>query len=201
MRDPILALLPLSLFHILIPSHWLCFVVVGRAHAWKPRHTMMVAAVAGVLHVLATVTLGIVLRLVGAALLDAEKLEKAGAIVLVALGLVYLVLHFRHAGHHHDQDRTRGGRLAFLALVFSLSLSPCSAAIPVLVVEIKDWSGVWLVGAILLLTTPGTMALLVGLAALGIDRLRFEAVERYEKLLVGLVLLLLGALLLWVDRH
>ena len=190
-----------SLLHILIPSHWLCFVVVGKAHDWKPRRTMIVAAVAGALHALTTVSLGIALRILGAAVLDVEMLEKAGAFVLVGLGLVYLVLFFLHAGHHHEQDRARGGRLAFLALLFSLSLSPCSAAIPVLVVEIGDWAGVWLVGAILLVTTPGTMALLVGLAALGVDKLRFHAVERFEKLIVGLMLALLGAVLLLFDRH
>jgi putative Mn2+ efflux pump MntP len=196
----VLSLLSISLLHILIPSHWLCFVVVGKTQAWRPRQTMLVAALAGALHVVATVTVGIGLKAFGEKVLDADRLERIGAFVLIALGVIYLVLHFLHAGHHHEEDRRITNRLAFVALLLTLTASPCSAAIPVLVVE-AEWAGVWLVGAILLVTTPGTMALLVGLAALGIEKLRFQAVERYEKLIVGLILAGLGSGLLLAHRH
>jgi putative Mn2+ efflux pump MntP len=196
----VLSLLSVSLMHILIPSHWLCFVVVGKAQGWRPRQTMLVAALAGALHVVTTVTIGIVLKSFGGLLVSAESLERIGAFVLVGFGLLYLVLHFLHAGHHHEEDRAVTSRFAFLALIFTLTASPCSAAIPVLVLE-AQWPEIAVVGVILLLTTPLAMALLVGLAALGIEKLRFQAVERYEKLIVGVMLALLGAGLLLFDRH
>ncbi len=196
----LVGLLYLSMVHILIPSHWLCFVVVGKAQAWRPRQTMAVAALAGALHVLTTVTLGVLLKRFGENLVDVETLERVGAFILIALGLAYLVLHFLHAGHHHEEDRKVTSRLAFVALLFTLTASPCSAAIPVLVVE-TAWRYIPLVGLILLVTTPLAMAMLAGLAALGIDKLKFQAVERYEKLLVGLMLGLLGAGLLLLHRH
>ena len=44
------------------------------------------------------------------------------------------------------------------------------------------------------------MLLMVGLASLGIEKLQFAAFDRYEKLIVGAVLVLLGALVLLVHH-
>jgi putative Mn2+ efflux pump MntP len=193
-----------ALLHTLIPSHWLCFVVVGRAQGWPRGKMLGVTAAAGVVHVATTVTLGIALALAGRTLLEKQEhmLERVSALILILLGALYLGSHLLHAGHHHEQDRAVSERAAVGALVFSLVLSPCSASIPLLIVASAGagWTALVLIAVVLLLTTVGVMLLMVGLTSLGIERLQFSFFDRYEKLIVGLVLCGLGALVLLVPH-
>jgi putative Mn2+ efflux pump MntP len=190
-----------ALVHALIPSHWLCFVVVGRAHGWPTRKTLAVAATAGFLHVASTVLLGVAGASLFRTLLEHEHtLERVSAAILIALGALYFVAHLFHAGHHHEQDRSVTEKAAVVSLVFSLVLSPCSIAIPLLMTNAQDVGMIALIAAVLLVTTVGPMLLLVGLTSLGIEKLQFHFFDRYEKVIVGLVLALLGALIL-VVRH
>jgi hypothetical protein len=193
-----LSVLTVSLLHVLIPSHWLCFVVVGRAQRWSTRKTMGVAAAAGFLHVIATVALGVAIAVFGRNVIaDEETLEKVNPMILIGLGLLYLVIHLLHAGHHHGQEgHAATEKAALAALLFSLVLSPCSAAIPLLVAASASASWIALITGVLLVTTVGGMLLLVGLTSLGIEKLQFKFFDRYEKLILGLVLCALGALVL-----
>lgn len=191
-----------ALLHTAIPSHWLCFVAVGKAQGWRRRQTLAVAAFAGAVHVVTTVALGIAARSLGRHLLDEEAFERAGAVLLIGLGTLYLVLHFLHAGHHHAQDPERrvSDGTAIATLVLAVTISPCTAAIPFLVAAAGTVSGLLLVSVVLLATTVGMMLLLVGLTSLGIDRLKFDAFDRYEKLILGLVLGALGAAILLIPH-
>ena len=191
----------MAVLHMLIPSHWLCFVIVGRAHGWKPRKTLTVAATAGLLHVLSTVGLGVAVLTIGSHLLGKrEMLEHVGALVLIGLGILYLGSHLLGTGHRHEHDRSVSERVAFVALLLSLVLSPCSAAIPFLVAMAGDTMLIILIGGVLLVTTVGGMLLLVGLTLLGIEKLQLKSFDRYEKLIVGLSLCFLGTLVLILHR-
>ncbi|HEV3027698.1 MAG TPA: hypothetical protein VG457_09010, partial [Planctomycetota bacterium] len=116
-------------------------------------------------------------------------------------GALYLVSHLLHAGHHHERDRVISQRAAVAALVFSLVLSPCSASIPLLIIASAGagWTAIVLIAAVLLVTTVGVMLLMVGLTSLGIERLQFIVFDKYEKLILGLVLCALGALVLFIH--
>ncbi len=196
----LLSTVTLSLLHTLIPSHWLCFVVVGRAQGWRTRKTLAVAAFAGTLHVLTTVGLGAAVGTLGRTFLEKEAtLERLSALVLVALGALYLGSHLLRAGHHHEADRAVTGKIAFVALTFSLVFSPCSAAIPLLVAASGSLKWIVLIAGLLLATTVGGMLVLVGLTLLGIEKLQLQFFDRYEKLIVGLALCGLGALILLVH--
>jgi cytochrome c biogenesis protein CcdA len=152
----------------------------------------------------ANITLGAALAKLGQKLLEHHEhlLERLSAYVLVGLGVLYLVSHLLHAGHHHEQDKSVTGKAAILALSFSLALSPCSASIMLLIVATagSGWTTLLLIAAVLLVTTVGIMLLLVGLTSLGIERLQFTIFERYEKLILGLVLVGLGAMILLFHR-
>src|SRR5438105_385405 len=173
-----------ALLHTLIPSHWLCFVVVGHAQGWRTRKTLAVTATAGSLHVLSTFLLGLCIRSFFTR--REETLERLSGLVLIGLGALYLISYLFHAGHHHDEDRIVREGAAFVALLFSLVISPCSASIPLLVGAYSNagWTVLLLMGGVLLVTTLGVMMLLVGLTSLGIGRLQFEFFDRYEKLIV-----------------
>ncbi|MBI2899277.1 MAG: hypothetical protein HYY17_03780 [Planctomycetes bacterium] len=185
-----------ALLHTLIPSHWLCFVAVGKAQQWRLRKTLAVSAAAGALHVATTVALGIAIILVGRRFLDGERLEKASGAILIGLGAFYLILHALRAGHHHVRDAAIPHKVAVLSLMLTVAVSPCSGAIPFLVAAAGSSKMVAMVAAVLLVTTIGNMLLLVGLTSLGIEKLKFDFIEKYEKLLVGGVLCLLGTAVL-----
>lgn len=192
-----------ALLHTLIPSHWLCFVVVGRAQGWRTRKTLAVTALAGFLHVLSTFVVGIAVAAFGKAYFHKSEhtLEQLSGLILIGLGAVYLGSHLLHAGHHHEHDKSVTGKTALVALLFSLIISPCSASIPLLVLASysSGWLTLLLIGGVLLITTLGVMVLLVGLTSLGIERLQFSVFDRYEKLIVGGVLCILGALIILVK--
>src|ERR1051325_10082499 len=102
----LLSTFTVALLHTLIPSHWLCFVVVGRAQGWRTRKTLAVTATAGFLHVIPTFLIGVAIAAFGKAFFDPkETLERVSGLILIALGALYLVSHLFHAGHHHDEDR------------------------------------------------------------------------------------------------
>lgn len=196
---PLLYTFTLSLLHTLIPSHWLCFVLVGKAQGWTRGKTLTITAVAGLIHVVANVSLGAALAVAGRELMEHHEhlLARISAAILILLGVIYLGAHLLHAGHHHEQDKTVTAKAAVLALSFSLALSPCSASIMLLVVATagSGWAMLLSIAAVLLVTTVGVMLLLVGLTSLGVERLQFAVFERYEKLILGLVLCIVGSLI------
>lgn len=194
--------LTVALLHTAIPSHWLCFVAVGRAQGWKRRQVLAVAAFAGTVHVLTTVALGAATRVVGSQFLDEEAFERLSAGILIVLGLVYLVLHFLRAGHHHAEENRRvPDRWAVIGLVLSVTISPCTAAIPILVAAAgRGVGGFLLVSGVLLVATVGNMLLLVLLTSLGVEKLQFRLFDRYEKLILGVLLLGLGGAILAVGH-
>ena len=189
-----------ALLHTLIPSHWLCFVVVGKAQRWRLSKTLAVTAAAATLHVLSTIALGIAIIVVGGRFMKDDHLEKLSAVFLIGFGALYLLLHVIHAGHRHEKDAAIPEKVAILSLLLTVAVSPCSGAIPLLVAQAGQGKMIALVSAVLLLTTLGNMLVLVGLTSLGIEKLKLDFVERYEKLLVGGVLCALGIAVLVVPH-
>jgi len=191
-----------ALIHTAIPSHWLCFVLVGRARGWRLRRTMSVAALAGALHVITTVALGLLLARTGQDLFHIDDLERVAGWILAGLGALYLVLHFTHRGHHHDHEASATERMALGGLIFAVTVSPCSAAILILVgAAASSLSQVLLISAVLLVTTVGNMVMLVGLTGLGVEKLPLAVFDRYEKLILGLVLAGVGTFILVAHKH
>jgi cytochrome c biogenesis protein CcdA len=199
---PLLSAFTMSLLHTMIPSHWLCFVLVGKAQGWSRKRMLGITATAGLIHVVVNVTLGAALAFAGQKLIDMEHhehlLTQISAGILILLGLIYLAAHVLHAGHHHEQDKALTGKAAVLALSFSLALSPCSAAIILTIVPIAGagWTTILAISGVLLATTVPVMLLLVGLTSLGVERLQFAAFERYEKLILGVIFCIVGSMIL-----
>lgn len=93
-----------AFFHAAIPTHWLPFVLTGRAQGWSRLKTLAVTALAGCGHVLFTAILGFLVAWGGIAL--NEKIGRlfpwlAGG-ALIAFGLYYVVKQFRGKGHGHS---------------------------------------------------------------------------------------------------
>src|SRR5205814_8697209 len=81
-----------AFFHAAIRTHWLPFVAAGRAEQWTHSKTLLITALAGTSHVLATALLGSILAIFGVALswrIGTWFPRTAGAL-LIGLGLFYI---------------------------------------------------------------------------------------------------------------
>ena len=210
----------IAALHALIPSHWLAFAVVGRRQKWSARRTLTVTALAGLGHILLTITLGMVLA--GAGKEIAKKippvLEHAvSACLLIALGIYFVVSARRgsHAGHAHtaeaedeaEDEIAQSGLSARLtqtptvigALVLGLTLSPCLDLLSVyLAAAARPWKVLLLLSVVMALVTLGMMVGLVGLTLRGLESLNLRWLERHEGEAIGVLLIGLGILLFFL---
>src|SRR3712207_4686563 len=83
-----------AFLHAAIPTHWLPFVLVGRAQGWSGRRILGVAVLAGGGHVASTAVLGLIVTGAGMALdpFLGPWLARAAGVLLVGFGLYYLLL-------------------------------------------------------------------------------------------------------------
>jgi nickel/cobalt transporter (NicO) family protein len=96
---------PIAFLHAAIPTHWLPFVLVGRARRWSRAKTVAVTVAAGLGHVALTSLLGLAIAWFGFKLneqIGGVFPWVAGA-VLAGLGLFYWWRQWRGVGicHHH----------------------------------------------------------------------------------------------------
>ena len=92
-----------AFFHAAIPTHWLPFVATGRAQGWNYARTLLVTALAGTGHVLATGFLGLLLTIFGIALssrIGAWFPFLAGGL-LVSLGSFFIWRQLSGRAHSH----------------------------------------------------------------------------------------------------
>lgn len=92
-----------AFLHAAIPTHWLPFVLVGRAQHWSLARTLAVTALAGLGHVALTTLLGVVVVWLGISVNDwlgsAFPLLAGGTLLL--LGGFYLWRQWQGKGHSH----------------------------------------------------------------------------------------------------
>ncbi len=93
-----------AFFHAAIPTHWLPFVLVGRAREWGRGKTLAVTLLAGLGHVLLTSGLGLAIAWFGFKL--EEKVEAfpwivGGLLFSFALYFLWRQLTGRGVCHHH----------------------------------------------------------------------------------------------------
>lgn len=96
---------PVAFLHAAIPTHWLPFVLVGRARGWTRFKTIAVTAAAGLGHVALTSVLGLLIAWFGFELNATlgNLFPWIAAAILALLGVFYLWRQSRGAGilHHH----------------------------------------------------------------------------------------------------
>jgi ABC-type nickel/cobalt efflux system permease component RcnA len=121
-----------------------------------------------------------------------------------------------HGDHHHHPDdsiedeervlerdwsRQRSDWAAITGLVLLLTFSPCEAFLPVFLTGAKyGWLGFALLSTVLAVATITGMITFTSLTMLGLQRLRFKTLERYEPLIVSAVFCILGFLVIILER-
>ncbi|VFQ71376.1 unnamed protein product [Cuscuta campestris] len=191
-----------SLLHSFIPTHWLPFSIVGRAQKWTLSRTLIVTALGAVLHVLSTSLLGVTAITISNTIAGEETVHKLASLLLIVLGGSYAILFLTGKGgvhsHSHNQPMEK---MAVAGLVLVPALSPCATTLPVFLAVGNSSTMLLLAIIVLLLSTITVMTSLVALSFYGASQLKFHWVERYDKLLVGSVLCLVGILTLLFHDH
>lgn len=190
----------LSIFHALIPSHWLPVLAIGRQEGWTHRKTLWITFITGLAHVLSTVLFGLGLAAVGNVLSGFVTgfTQWLAPALLVLLGLFYLYQHYRHHHFHLHRQSTRYGVVGTLAI--AMFLSPC--------LEIEGyflsagqygWGFVAVLAVVYALVTVSGMLAWMRLALSGLQRLNWHAWEHNAGLITGLTLIFSGLALFWLD--
>jgi hypothetical protein len=218
-----------AFLHAAIPTHWLPFVLTGRAQSWSGPKTLAITALAGVGHVGFTTVLGVLVVWLGISVdrWTGNIFPWIAGGALIAFGLFYLLQQARGGGHghshghhghdhkghhHHDYSRHDGlavdkppprvsDRAAVLSLLALLTFSPCEGFLPVYLSGIRyGWAGFVLLSAVLAAATLAGMVAFTALSLAGAARFKPQALEKYESAILGALLCLLGVVLILLER-
>jgi nickel/cobalt transporter (NicO) family protein len=196
----------LSMVHAVIPNHWLPVVAIGRAEKWTLRETLMVTGISGFAHTLSTIIVGITIGIIGITLSSSYKVisEKIAPGLLIILGIIYLVIdRLRHHKHHHGLDRpvNQKSKMAIItSLALAMFLSPClEIEAYYLQAAAAGWFGIIVVSVVYVILTVSGMLLLVFLASKGVRSIQSHFLDHHEKLLSGIVLIVIGVFSLFVS--
>lgn len=196
----------LSIIHATIPSHWLPLVAIGKAEKWTKERTLFATAVSGGAHIASTILIGIFIGWAGYKLSESYHWISTfvAPLILIGLGIIYIVRNFfSHEHRHHYSEKSLRNK-SFTAILFSISLgmffSPC--------IELESyyftagtfgWIGIAAVSLVYLIVTVAFMMIYVMLAMEGISRYNFTFMDKNEKAVTGMVLILIGVLTYFIH--
>jgi hypothetical protein len=197
-----------AFLHAALPTHWLPFVLVGRAQGWRLITVMMAVVVAGLAHVATTALVGGVIAGLGVALDQwiGGLLPVLAAVVLFVLGGRYLLRAWQQPstdGAAADQTVRRriGDRTAFWGLVMTLAITPGEVMLPFYLSQANaGWPILAGLTVMFALGTVSGMAVFTLLAWTGWSVLRLERWARYESIALGAALIAVGLFVLF-WRH
>ncbi|MFQ6051667.1 MAG: hypothetical protein ACE5K4_08235 [Candidatus Hydrothermarchaeota archaeon] len=193
----IVATLIVTTIHAIMPTHWLPFVLVGRAQKWSYLKTISITVFAGLGHVSVTTVLGLIVAGIGIEIskVAARLVELLGGIMLFLLGIAYIHIFFRKDSQPERVDLSN--RAAIMSLFTILTFSPCEAVIPIFFAASSfGWKIIVPLAIILAIGTVGGMAIMVATASIGLKKFEHPYLERYEKLIMGIVLAFLGIIII-----
>jgi len=200
----------LGLIHPLFPNHWIPLIAISKTEKWTNKETIVATLITGFSHTLSTIIIGIIVGFVGIKLSESYSYitRIAAPLILVIIGVVYLALDLRASHHHHHHfelnNESLKNRKSKAAIIFTLCIglffSPC--------IEIeayyfqaatKGWIGILTVSLVYLIMTLSIMVSLVYLGLKGVNKFNLHFLDHHEKLITGIVLILLGLLAYFVT--
>lgn len=130
-----------------------------------------------------------------------ETVRRLASLLLLLLGGSYILLFALGKGGHSHSHGHPMEKMAVAGLVLVPALSPCATTLPVFLAVGNSSSMMILAIIVLLFSTITVMTSLVALSFYGASKLKFHWIERYDKLLVGSVLCLVGVLTYIFHDH
>lgn len=198
-----------ALLHAVLPTHWLPFVAVGRAQGWSRAVILTVTVLAGLAHIASTAVVGSLLTYAGGmAPWITRAMPFLAAAVLVGFGLWYLARAWLQTpapvglgAQAAPRARVSDGA-AIWGLVGLMALSPGEALLPVYVgAGVHGWGVVALLTLAFAAGTVLGMAVFTGLALEGVERFRLQRWARYERVALGVVLIVLAVFVVALHGH
>lgn len=192
-----------AFLHAALPTHWLPFVLVGRAQRWSLPRVLGAVTVAGLAHIGATALVGGLIVIAGLALDQwvSGLLPHISAALLFLFGAFYLIKATLRrpqlaGGPQLDlPEPAVSHAAAFWGLVAMMAVSPGEVLLPIYLSQAAE--GFWVLVALTLAFAAGTVAGMTAftlLARAGWSILRLERWARYEGAILGLALIAIGML-------
>jgi putative Mn2+ efflux pump MntP len=187
-----------ALVHAILPNHWLPFVLIGSVEKWNRKRILGVLTLAGVGHILVTAGLGFITAFIGKEVIERIELKiPIASIILLTFGIIYIILNLRKHKHTHSHSKHRKFTTAF-SLFLMLTLTPCE---PMIVVYFTmgtfGLKFLILLTLVMAITTLCGMLTLTYFTLLGYERVKFQWLEKNERLVIGIILLILGILFMF----
>lgn len=194
-----------AFLHAALPTHWLPFVLVGRGQRWTLTQVLGAVTAAGLAHIATTAALGTLIVAAGL-MLDqwvTGLLPALSAGLLILLGTFYLGRALLRPAVMAGgpslalSEPTVSHAAAFWGLVVMMAVSPGEVLLPIYLSQATE--GPVVLSALTLAFGVGTvlgMALFTVLARAGWSVLRLERWARYEGIILGLALILIGLLVI-----
>lgn len=203
----------LSIVHASIPSHWLPLVAISKAEKWNDKESAAVTAITGASHTISTIVIGIIVGLVGYKISESYHFitKYVAPSILIALGMFYFFLEYKHSllqtehNHHHIDvvniiQNQRSKRSIIATLSLAMFFSPClEIEIYYFTASRLGWWGIGIVSTVYFFVTVLGMIFIVHFASKGIKKLRWHFLEHHDKLISGIVLILVGLLAFFVE--
>ena len=199
----------LGLIHPLFPNHWIPLITISKAEKWTTKETVVATLITGFSHTLSTIIIGIIVGFVGIKLSEGYSYitKIAAPLILLIIGIIYLLLDFRTTHHHHHFEiknntlKTKKSKLAIIiTLCIGMFLSPCfEIEAYYFQAATKGWLGILIVSLVYLVMTLSIMVSLVYLGLKGVNKFNSRFLDHHEKMITGLVLILLGLLAYFVE--
>jgi len=194
-----------AFLHAALPTHWLPFVLVGRAQRWSLARVMTVVVTAGLAHIASTALVGSLIVAAGLALNAwiGGLLPHLSAALLFLLGAFYLARASLQkpvtvTGPEAEvPEPAVSDRAAFWGLVLMMAVTPGEVLLPIYLSSATE--GVMALSLLTVSFAAGTvlgMTLLAALASAGYSILRLERWARYEGAILGVALILIGFLVM-----
>lgn len=203
----------LSIAHAIIPSHWLPLIAIGKAEKWNESELLIVTSITSASHTASTVIIGILVGIVGYQLSESYHFitKIIAPLILITLGLIYFYLEYRHykihsAHKHHHIDvegiiqKKKSKRSIIATLMIAMFFSPClEIEIYYFTASRLGWIGIGIVSVVYFFITVLGMLLLVYFVSKGVSRLKWNFLEHHDKLISGIILLLVGLLAFFIE--
>lgn len=203
--------LTVSILHAALPTHWLPFVLAGRAQKWSYSRTVSILMIAGLGHILTTSLIGAAVVWFGLRLHENFQhiMILVASVSVLAFGLHNLWQHFhgiKHSHcdhsepHKHDYQMNSKDGWAILSLLSLLTFSPCESFLPIYVSAWQTgWFGFFMLTLVLGIGTLLAMLCFMTLLHFGMKQMKLQWLENNEKLIMGSILILLSIVIYFSE--
>ncbi len=183
----------LSVIHSSLPNHWLPIVLIAKGEGWGWGRVILFTALLALSHTLSTVLIGLVIGFIGYTISQYHEIlsKLVASLILAILGIFYISRHLRFGNPHHHGF----GVFSFFGLLVAMFFSPCiEIEAYYLSAGVMGWEAIITISLIYVITTVILMETYVILALKGFEVAKMHILEHYENLIIGLALVILGAL-------